>query len=358
MTIPISTARPLLTFAVGAYNQEAYIREAVEAAFAQTYSPLEIILSDDCSKDRTFEIIQETARSYRGPHTVIVRRNQRNLGLIGHCNEVIRVARGELFVCAAGDDVSLPERTEMSFRAWEDSQRRSASIWGDYIVTDEKGVEMGDSGLRHTLGTDRGFHHMQLDPVDFAGCRSRKVYGCTHAFNVNVFRRFGDLPLLPGFVNEDATINFRSVLAGNSVTFISKPLVRYRRHSQNVSTSFIVTGREHKHSFEIEEQKRRRTVGQLAAACECYHHDIDTALARGMVSADMHKRLKAAAHKSLNMYRTQEKLIGSDTVVALGLILKLARLGCKRAVLGELPRVLPYSWYRWWSQRQGLSEAA
>jgi len=40
--------RPLLTFALFGYNQEQYIREAVEGAFAQTYSPLEIILSDDC----------------------------------------------------------------------------------------------------------------------------------------------------------------------------------------------------------------------------------------------------------------------------------------------------------------------
>ena len=53
------TDRPLVTFALFAYNQEEFIREAVEGAFAQTYEPLEIILSDDCSSDRTYEIIQE-----------------------------------------------------------------------------------------------------------------------------------------------------------------------------------------------------------------------------------------------------------------------------------------------------------
>lgn len=40
---------PLVTFALFAYNQEKFIREAVEGAFAQTYESLEIILSDDCS---------------------------------------------------------------------------------------------------------------------------------------------------------------------------------------------------------------------------------------------------------------------------------------------------------------------
>ena len=65
--------RALVTFALFAYNQEKFIREAVEGAFSQTYEPLEIILSDDYSSDRTFEIIERMAAEYTGPHRVIVR---------------------------------------------------------------------------------------------------------------------------------------------------------------------------------------------------------------------------------------------------------------------------------------------
>jgi glycosyltransferase involved in cell wall biosynthesis len=64
------TDRSLVTFALFAYNQEKYIREAVEGALAQTYEPLEIILSDDCSSDRTFETMREMAATYDGPHQV------------------------------------------------------------------------------------------------------------------------------------------------------------------------------------------------------------------------------------------------------------------------------------------------
>ena len=48
---------PLVTFALFTYNQERYVREAVEGVLAQTYEPLEIIISDDCSTDMTFSII-------------------------------------------------------------------------------------------------------------------------------------------------------------------------------------------------------------------------------------------------------------------------------------------------------------
>ena len=69
--------RPLITFALMAYNQEQLIEEAVAGALAQTYSPLEIILSDDCSTDRTFEIMEEMADEYKGPHSVSIRRTSR-----------------------------------------------------------------------------------------------------------------------------------------------------------------------------------------------------------------------------------------------------------------------------------------
>ena len=88
-----TTDRPLVSFAVIAYNQERFIREAIEGAFAQTYEPLEIILSDDCSPDRTFDIMQEMAAAYDGPHKVVLNRNEPNLGLVPHVNRILEFVR-------------------------------------------------------------------------------------------------------------------------------------------------------------------------------------------------------------------------------------------------------------------------
>jgi glycosyltransferase involved in cell wall biosynthesis len=114
MELPSQQGRPLVTFALFAYNQEKFIREAVEGAFAQTYEPLEIILSDDCSTDQTFEIMQEIAANYVGLRIIILNRNSRNLGVAAHFSEIVERASGEFVVIAAGDDISLPMRTEIS----------------------------------------------------------------------------------------------------------------------------------------------------------------------------------------------------------------------------------------------------
>ena len=117
MTDPIP-ARPLVTFALFAYNQEQYIREAVEGAFSQTYEPLEIILSDDCSSDRTFEIMQEMAAAYEGQHEVRMRRNPFNLGTALHVQSAFEISTGQLFVVAAGDDISTENRVSVLVDAW------------------------------------------------------------------------------------------------------------------------------------------------------------------------------------------------------------------------------------------------
>ena len=82
--LPSVEDRPLVTFAIFSHNQETYIREAVEGAFAQIYEPLEIILSDDCSTDRTFEIMKELASAYHGKHQVVLNKTADNLGTIDH----------------------------------------------------------------------------------------------------------------------------------------------------------------------------------------------------------------------------------------------------------------------------------
>src|SRR5256885_12918551 len=119
----MSKEKPLVTFALFAYNQERFIAEAVRGALSQTYSPLEILISDDCSTDGTFEIIQKEVAEYKGPHEIRLNHNDPNVGFGAHINRMMELAKGQLIVAAAGDDVSLPERVEELFSVYEASNR-------------------------------------------------------------------------------------------------------------------------------------------------------------------------------------------------------------------------------------------
>jgi glycosyltransferase involved in cell wall biosynthesis len=213
--------RPLATFALLLYNQERFAREAVEAALAQTYSPLEIVVSDDCSTDDTFLIVHDIVSRYRGPHTVVLNRNERNLGLVGHLNVLMSRVHGDLIVMGGGDDVSLPNRVARLVGAYSAPDGQPLSIYSNMIVIDEDGVRRGLFATNHSL-------HMSPERIAEVG---GGVYGCTHAWARRIFEVFG--PLDEEVIHEDVIIPFRAAILGR-ICYLDEPLVLYRRHSSNL----------------------------------------------------------------------------------------------------------------------------
>ena len=229
-----SNSKPLLTFAVVAFNQERFIVEAVEGAFGQTYSPLEIILSDDCSEDGTFEIMRKLAAAYRGPHRVILNCNPVRRSLGGHVNRVVELSRGELIVGSAGDDVSLPRRTQAVSEAWEQSGRQATSIYADYIQIDANGRTIQLIFKKECLCGSKRIVEQKPEMVAFVQTLQPSIIGCAHAFSPRLFTLFGGLP--EDVIHEDEVLAFRSIIAGR-VFFINEPLVQYRLHGNNVYLS-------------------------------------------------------------------------------------------------------------------------
>lgn len=214
--------RPLITFMMIAFNQQRYIQHAVQAAFAQTYSPLEILLSDDGSGDSTYAIMEEMARFYQGPHRVRLNRNEKNLGIGGHVNRLMELAEGELIVVAAGDDISVPQRVEKIWMEYCRSEGKARSIDSGMVVIDENGTEQE---------TVRKSPKAKGNDIE-SRLRAMSACGCSHAWHRCVFDVFG--PMLPDTVYEDKAIAFRSGLLGE-IRHMEEPLVRYRRHTGNIT---------------------------------------------------------------------------------------------------------------------------
>ena len=215
--------KPLVSFVIFAYKQEKYIREAILAAFAQTYSPLEIILSDDCSPDDTFEIMREMASNYSGPHKVIINSNPTNLHVGGHINRVMQIASGEWIVGAAGDDVSEPHRVDEIVQCFLASGKAACSIYSDATYMDELGNLTG----YYSVARGEGY----FEPVSYAKSDFHGVLGASHAWHSCLFERFGPLP--SEITYEDDVIPFRAALLG-TIAHIPRALVKYRRHETTI----------------------------------------------------------------------------------------------------------------------------
>jgi glycosyltransferase involved in cell wall biosynthesis len=225
MEAGITEKKPLATFAMLVYNQEEYIREAVQAAFDQTYSPLEIIISDDCSKDGTFRIVEEMAASYTGPHKIICSRNQNNLGIAEHVNKVNRMAQGELIVLAAGDDISVPERTEKLVGRYLRSEKTA-----HYLFSLARKIDVNGQ-LLETVNSPGAPNANDKWKAAFSPYPI--AIGATEAWTKQLAEFFS--PLGKGVWAEDQVFGLRGLLLGK-VDYIDEPLVLYRVGS-GVSTT-------------------------------------------------------------------------------------------------------------------------
>ncbi|MBK1620633.1 hypothetical protein CKO42_19810 [Lamprobacter modestohalophilus] len=213
-----SEDRPLVTFALFAYNQEKYIREAVEGALAQTYSPLEIILSDDCSADSTFAVMKDCSEKYKGPHKIVLNRNERNLGIGAHVNKIINLATGHWVIMAAGDDVSFPHRTRTVMALVSNEGDSLGIVHSSATLVSDVGEVIQDTNAGCWYGNPH-------DPVDFV-VKTRTVLGASQCISKTVANYFGDFD--PAIWAEDKIYPLRAMLLGKRIHFIEEPLLRYR----------------------------------------------------------------------------------------------------------------------------------
>jgi glycosyltransferase involved in cell wall biosynthesis len=105
-----SKVNPLVSVIVTTFNHEAYISEALESVFAQTYAPVEVIVVNDGSSDGTESAIAPFRNRIRYMF-------QENQGVAGSRNAGIRKANGQFLAFLDGDDLWEPEKLAIQVQA-------------------------------------------------------------------------------------------------------------------------------------------------------------------------------------------------------------------------------------------------
>lgn len=218
--------KPLVSYCLFTYKQDRYIAQSVDAALAQTYSPLEIIISDDCSTDQTYAIIEEKVRTYRGPHRVIINRNEGNLGIGGHVSFVAGLSTGDFIVTVGGDDISNPEHVKMAVDAMQASG-------GAYMVDFDASTINEDGDVIQGRRATRESFTYNLE--DFITVRRKiSTFAPGRIIHRDVMDKFP--AIASSCPTEDTVFVLRALMLGK---LRREPidLIQYRRTESSVSSS-------------------------------------------------------------------------------------------------------------------------
>ena len=251
--------KPLVTISMVTYNQENYIRESIRSVLSQTYEPLEIVISDDHSTDRTWEIILEEIDHYRRTNGVhkkfVLNRNETNLGIARNCNIAASLHHGLLYVANDGDDISFPNRVERIVEEWNKTGRCASVVTHDGIKIDRHGREIGTVGQRGI----------------------QCPLGAVMTFSSSVINDFEGIQEIDSYV--DHVYARRGGLLGTEL-FINEKLLKYRVGS---GTSSVLYSRR--------QPELRAAKGRMASYCQSLH-DIDLFLQKKILNESRYLELR------------------------------------------------------------------
>ncbi len=130
--IEILTQHPRISVEMGCFNFEKYVGEAIESILEQTLQPFEFLVSDDCSKDRSWEIIDGYAKRY--PRLIRAYRHEQNIGMLK--NGIFRKdkVRGDLLSPIDGDDRWLPRKLELEWAALKRNPQAKIAYSNVYTI--------------------------------------------------------------------------------------------------------------------------------------------------------------------------------------------------------------------------------
>lgn len=147
---------PLVSIAIISYNQGQYLRECLESCISQSYSNLEVIVSDNASTDSSKTIIEEYVRRY--PRIVTGLFLKSNVGLTGNCNNVLSSCNGKYVAFLCADDVLHSEKISrqvqflelnpsyhLCFHSMDLIDENSAHIGGQFKTSGVSVIEQMDA---------------------------------------------------------------------------------------------------------------------------------------------------------------------------------------------------------------------
>lgn len=232
----VKQSSPLVSVIVPNYNHEKYLGQRLECIFNQTYPNFEVILLDDCSTDKSQEILLEYAKNQRVSHCIFNATNSGNTFI--QWKKGIELAKGDYIWIAESDDfcelrfleeVSKPliENKEVALSYCQSNRvDENGLVTGSWKThTDNLDLELfsKDFVLDGNLFIEKYLIYKNVIPNASALIIRKKVLSMLETINTdNELRYCGDWLL------------YFKIILNQKVSFCHQNLNNFRRHTKSV----------------------------------------------------------------------------------------------------------------------------
>ena len=213
------------------YNGEKTIERAVRGVLNQTYRPIQLILVNDGSTDRTEEIVMTLKAELEAAGIEFIYVPQENMGLGGAVNTGLKYVTGEYLAWVDADDELLPESVAVRATFLEENPRYG-SVSSNAFLAEESDWDhpLGRAESRIELNSEEDqFEHILL-------ARSLFCAGC-HLVRTEVFQKAnGGMDIYPARHGQNWQM-LLPVYYASKHAFLDIPLYKYRIDANSMDAS-------------------------------------------------------------------------------------------------------------------------
>lgn len=128
----------LVSVIMPTYNAARWVADSIDSVLSQTYQNLELIITDDCSTDKTREILQQYAQKDERVKVFFL---EDNMGAGKARNRCIEQAQGRYLAFCDSDDRWIPTKLEKQIEFIQ--QKDCCMVYASYIYCNEEGENKG-----------------------------------------------------------------------------------------------------------------------------------------------------------------------------------------------------------------------
>jgi glycosyltransferase involved in cell wall biosynthesis len=117
--------KKMVSICLATYNHEKYVITCLQSIINQSYSNIELLISDDCSNDRTFKILSLFLRKKKIRFDIKIFNQKKRLGISKNYNFLYSKAKGDYIIFFGGDDIMLKDRIKKQISAFNKNPNSS-----------------------------------------------------------------------------------------------------------------------------------------------------------------------------------------------------------------------------------------
>lgn len=132
--------KPLVSVCLACYNHEKYLEECLKSFMCQSYDNIEVLISDDCSKDRSVDVVQSKLEDMKRRFArVIFLKNTENIGAVRTFNQMIEMCEGKYIKLFSGDDMLFPSAIEDLVNYLE-NHPQCGLVYSNHVTCDDHDI--------------------------------------------------------------------------------------------------------------------------------------------------------------------------------------------------------------------------